>query len=162
MDEISALWRAVWLAGPDVSAPRLVLADRLDDTGREADAQAAAVLRWCALPSGGPGLRARVVELHKGEPLRVVWETFFRVHPVNIYTLSNGWVTGVLYHRDAVNADGFRPARWRPNGKLKTWKRQPERFSLPVKHGLYSYGQVTNANAGYLSTCDPSYYLAPK
>ena len=40
-----------------------------------------------------------------------------------------------------------KPLTWRANGKCKTWKRDLERFSLPVKHGLYSYGYLTDSNA---------------
>jgi hypothetical protein len=29
---------------------------------------------------------------------------------------------------------------WRRNGQTKTWKRSPERFRVPVKYGMYSYG----------------------
>ena len=32
---------------------------------------------------------------------------------------------------------------WRRNGKTQTWKTRPEEFRVPVKHGLYSYGQIT-------------------
>lgn len=35
----------------------------------------------------------------------------------------------------------------RVNGALKTWKRNPERFRIPVKYGLYDYGEITNENA---------------
>jgi hypothetical protein len=35
---------------------------------------------------------------------------------------------------------------WRVNGKVKTWKRQPERFQIPVKYGLYVYGYITEKN----------------
>jgi hypothetical protein len=41
----------------------------------------------------------------------------------------------------------IKPRNWRANGKCKTWKRDLTRFSLPVKHGLYSYGYLTNENA---------------
>lgn len=40
-----------------------------------------------------------------------------------------------------------KPLRWRANGKCKTWKREPERFQLPIKHGLYNYNYLTNENA---------------
>lgn len=40
-----------------------------------------------------------------------------------------------------------KPINWRANGKCKVWKRQPDRFQLPIKHGLYSYGYITNDNA---------------
>ena len=38
-------------------------------------------------------------------------------------------------------------AKWRVNGKVKLWKRSPERFEIPVKHGLYRYSYVTEHNA---------------
>ena len=34
----------------------------------------------------------------------------------------------------------------RVSGKCKTWKRDPERFYLPVKHGLYESGAVEDYN----------------
>lgn len=42
---------------------------------------------------------------------------------------------------------------WRRNGRTKTWKRQPDSFSVPVKHGLYQYGHITDREA------DSSIYL---
>lgn len=39
-----------------------------------------------------------------------------------------------------------KPLNWKANGKLKTWKRSPERFRLPIKHGLYSYGYIDETN----------------
>ena len=41
-------------------------------------------------------------------------------------------------HVGTKNADGT-PMRCRRNGKTKTWKRNPERFRIPVKYGLYGY-----------------------
>jgi hypothetical protein len=38
-------------------------------------------------------------------------------------------------------------AQARVSGSLKTWKRDPERFRLPVKHGLYVNGEITKSNA---------------
>lgn len=37
--------------------------------------------------------------------------------------------------------------RARVNGACKTWKRRPEAFRLPVKHGLREYAYVTESNA---------------
>lgn len=34
----------------------------------------------------------------------------------------------------------------RVNGKCQTWKRDPFRFRLPVKYGLYGYGEITDKN----------------
>jgi hypothetical protein len=32
---------------------------------------------------------------------------------------------------------------WRRNGKTKTWKRDPDRFRIPVKYGMRGYGYIT-------------------
>lgn len=36
----------------------------------------------------------------------------------------------------------------RRNGQTKRWKREPERFSLPVKYGLYEAFRITNTYEG--------------
>ncbi len=33
--------------------------------------------------------------------------------------------------------------RWRVNGKVKTWKRSPNRVKVPVKHELWGYDYLT-------------------
>ena len=33
---------------------------------------------------------------------------------------------------------------WRINGKIKWWKRDPTRVSVPLKFGLYGYGYLNN------------------
>lgn len=38
-------------------------------------------------------------------------------------------------------------ANWRRNGKTKTWKRDPERWEIPVKFGMYAYTRITNLDA---------------
>ena len=40
-----------------------------------------------------------------------------------------------FHHVTLKNADGT-PVRARSNGRLKTWKRDASRWSLPVKHGM--------------------------
>lgn len=49
-------------------------------------------------------------------------------------------------HVTEKNKDGT-PLRVRRNGKTKTWKTRPDEFSIPVKHGLYTYGQITHETA---------------
>lgn len=51
----------------------------------------------------------------------------------------------ILYHVHNRNADGS-PQRWKVNGQVKTWKRSPDRVEIPLKHGLYSYGYLTEAD----------------
>lgn len=35
----------------------------------------------------------------------------------------------------------------RRNGRTLTWKRDPTRFCVPIKYGLYQYGEITEDNA---------------
>ena len=46
-------------------------------------------------------------------------------------------------HVSAKNADGT-PVRARRNGQTKTWKRDPARFRIPVKHGLKNCFYIEN------------------
>ena len=39
--------------------------------------------------------------------------------------------------------------RWRRNGKTKLWKTRPDQFKIPVKHGLYQYGYITDTDKPY-------------
>ena len=51
----------------------------------------------------------------------------------------------VIFHRTFKNADGT-PQRWRVTGRVKKWKKSPDRVSVPIKSGLYLYGHVTENN----------------
>jgi hypothetical protein len=31
---------------------------------------------------------------------------------------------------------------WRRNGRTRTWKRDPSRVEVPIKHGMYAYGTI--------------------
>ena len=57
--------------------------------------------------------------------------------------LSHG---AVLHHKTLTNSDGS-PLRARVNGTLRTWKRDPSRFQLPMKHGLKQCFYITAENA---------------
>jgi hypothetical protein len=49
-----------------------------------------------------------------------------------------------LKYRDIlIDSNG---KKWRVNGKVQTWKKNPNRVNVPVKHGLYSYGYITESN----------------
>lgn len=41
----------------------------------------------------------------------------------------------------------FSIEQWRRNGATQIWKRSPDRFRVPVKHGLRGYGSITENNA---------------
>ena len=68
-----------------------------------------------------------------------------KILPVDVYAVTHGQT---LYSSVFNNADGT-PLRARVNGKLKTWKRQPDYYELPVKHGLRTCFKITPDNALY-------------
>ena len=35
-----------------------------------------------------------------------------------------------------------RGKKYKVNGKVKTWKRSPDRVRVPLKHGLYTYDYI--------------------
>ena len=41
---------------------------------------------------------------------------------------------------------------YRRNGKTKTWKTRPGVFQVPVKHGLYEYGKITDTDVDRVHT----------
>ena len=58
------------------------------------------------------------------------------LNPVNVDSWGYFSLGGAqLYAR--ANSDATRLLRVRVNGKTKTWKRDPLRLSLPLKHGMY-------------------------
>jgi hypothetical protein len=58
---------------------------------------------------------------------------------------KNLQVGQILYHVRHRNADGS-PQRWKVNGQVKTWKRSPEQVQVPLKHGMYAYGTLTESD----------------
>jgi hypothetical protein len=60
----------------------------------------------------------------------------------------------LLWHTSVKNANGT-ALRAKVNGRCKTWKRDVERFELPMKHGMYDYFYITAFNAHEWSTNDP-------
>ena len=56
----------------------------------------------------------------------------------------------ILYHVTYKNADGT-PQRWRVNGKVKLWKRSPDKIQIPLKHGLYSYDYLAQDDLDLVS-----------
>jgi len=59
--------------------------------------------------------------------------------------LKLGQVLSMNYNK---NSDGS-CVRWRVNGKVKTWKTRPNEFKIPVKHGMYDFGYITQHNYFY-------------
>ena len=51
----------------------------------------------------------------------------------------------ILHHKTFRNANNS-PLRARVNGKIRLWKRRPDYFELPMKHGLRTYFYITPDN----------------
>jgi hypothetical protein len=68
-----------------------------------------------------------------------------KILPVDVCAVSRGQT---LYASIYQNADGT-PLRARVNGKLRTWKRQPGYYELPVKQGLRNCFYITPESAPY-------------
>jgi len=51
----------------------------------------------------------------------------------------------IIHGNITKNADGT-CARYRVNGLVHTWKRNPSRVLVPLKHGLYDCGRLTEHN----------------
>ena len=65
----------------------------------------------------------------------------------------------ILFHVTNINADGS-PQRWRVNGKVKTWKRSPDRIQVPLKQGMYGFDYLTEEDLSYLTLCESDALLA--
>jgi len=55
----------------------------------------------------------------------------------------------ILKHKTIVHStDGCatKITKWRVNGECQTWKREPLRFRLPIKFGLYLFWEINECN----------------
>ena len=50
-----------------------------------------------------------------------------------------------FHQKGKTNADGT-PKRWRRNGAIKVFKRDPMRITIPLKHGLYAYDKIESVD----------------
>lgn len=51
----------------------------------------------------------------------------------------------IIHQNTGKNADGT-CIRWRVNGQVKEWVRDPKRFRIPIKHGMYDFGYLEEIN----------------
>jgi hypothetical protein len=56
----------------------------------------------------------------------------------------------VIFHNTLRDSKG-NPSKWRVNGMVKTWVRSPERVKVPLKHGMWDFGYLTEDNLDELS-----------
>ena len=59
----------------------------------------------------------------------------------------------IVHHTINKNADGT-PQRWKVTGKVKIWKKSPEKISIPIKFGLYGYAYITENDLELVSIPD--------
>lgn len=55
---------------------------------------------------------------------------------------------------DAVNR-----RRWKVNGQVRTWKTNDKRIKVPLKHGLYAYGSLSESDFDENGVCIPDLRL---
>ena len=60
-----------------------------------------------------------------------------------------------IYHSVKTNADGS-ALRARVNGKISRWARNPNRISIPLKHGLKTHFYLTESNLAEWLLFDPT------
>lgn len=59
------------------------------------------------------------------------------------------WIKG---HYDA---DGS-PSKARVTGKVQTWKTRPNEVRVPIKRGMYDYGEITHRNLDRFTLKEPA------
>ncbi len=60
-----------------------------------------------------------------------------------------------IYAKGEYGSDG-RAVRWVVNGVPQLWKTRPNDFSIPVKHGMYDFGHITQLNAHRFTLKEPA------
>jgi len=60
----------------------------------------------------------------------------------------------IVYHTINKNSDGS-AQKWKVNGKVKTWKKNPEKVQIPVKYGLYRYDYITENELHLITLEEP-------
>jgi hypothetical protein len=117
---------------------------------------------WLTTPTDQNFIRLRREYRRAGdtqaeEHLIAVWRknTAETVNRKNVERFSHNHTFHHLTERDSRGA----PARARVTGKVKLWKRRPDEFKLPVKHGLKDSFYITRDNGNVWAT-DDSWFRA--
>jgi hypothetical protein len=58
----------------------------------------------------------------------------------------------ILYQTDETNRDGT-PRRWKVNGAVVRWTKDPSRIRVPLKHGLRTYDYLDENSFAPNGTC---------
>lgn len=149
--EAACAWTREWLIGEVVRHEGVAVGSYLGDKHVIINSQV-----------GVPGFRG-TIELpeawkpapcgcdHSTIPEERTREAYERAHGCGIEAAKHLRHGDVLYHIVNRNADRT-PQRWRVNGQIKLWKRRPDRFQVPLKHGMYSHGYLNEENCKSLRT----------
>lgn len=73
------------------------------------------------------------------------------VNKLTLSTLSSG---STIYSKYYLNADGT-AERLRVNGRMRTWRRRPDYYELPVKIGMYKHGYLKPSNEENFTLVEP-------
>lgn len=60
----------------------------------------------------------------------------------------------IVFHVNHKNSDGS-AQKWKVNGKVKTWKRSPEKVQISVKYGMYRYDYITENELHLITLEEP-------
>ena len=76
----------------------------------------------------------------------------YKPDEVNVDTAQTA---NTFYHRTLKYKRSDRPIEVRRMGRTKLWKRQPDKFRVPVKYGMYDSFYIDNDNAHEWSVAPP-------
>jgi len=68
---------------------------------------------------------------------------------------ESAMTASTFYHRTKKYTRGNQPIQVRRMGRTKRWVRQPEKFSVPVKYGMYDSFYIDNRNASEWAVAPP-------
>jgi len=68
---------------------------------------------------------------------------------------ESAMTANTFYHRTKKYTRGDRPIEVRRMGRTKRWVRQPEKFRVPVKYGMYDSFYIDNRNAHEWAVAPP-------
>jgi hypothetical protein len=81
-----------------------------------------------------------------GEEPEIPEELYPKERIYHVLDYNSALTANYFIHRSLKRSSGA-PLIARRNGKTKTWKRQPGKFMIPVKYGLYDCFYITDKDA---------------
>jgi hypothetical protein len=84
------------------------------------------------------------IEQHRGEPFDVVdgYDRSKKKRTVRVRRMTRAEVLALSGHADFLARDGTLRTL-KINGRVRTFKRDPDRVEVPVKYGMYEYATLS-------------------